>query len=117
MSSLQDVRPGTRGGVLFSPETAPFPLPRRAPGPDDGWVRVGPAGRSVREIERGFAASWRDAPWPARPWQVLARADEQGVDLATRAALLVLPARTYRSAAEVAAALADLPPAWARRRP
>ncbi|MCD2190149.1 DUF2795 domain-containing protein [Actinomycetospora soli] len=122
MSTPTDRHHGPPGGLLFTPATAPFPLPRRplpaAPvrGPGPGWVQVGPAGRDVDEIERGFAAAWRDAPWPARPWQILAAADAGGVDLRTRVALLELPARTYRSPREVAAVLARLPPAHARRR-
>lgn len=124
MSTPTDRRPGPAGGLLFTPATAPFPLPRRpAPtgpavvGPAGiGWVRVGPAGRSVAEIERGFAAAWRDAPWPARPWQILSTADDRGVDRLTRAALLELPARTYDSPREVAAVLAGLPPVHSRQR-
>lgn len=110
-------RPGPSGTLLFTPETAPWrvPLPR-SPRPDDGWVRVGPAGRRVAEIEAGFAGAWRDVAWPARLWHLLVHADEQGVDLVTRAALLDLPAGSYGSPREVAAALAALPPTHARRR-
>lgn len=79
-------------------------------------MQVGPAGRRAPEIEAGFAGAWRGVPWPARPWHLLVHADEQGVDLVTRAALLDLPARTYGSPQEVAAALAALPPNHARRR-
>jgi hypothetical protein len=106
-----------RPGLLFTPATAPFPLPRPTGVPGGGQVRVGPAGRHATEIEAGFAGAWRDCAWPARPWHLLVHADEQGVDLLTRAALLDLPARAYASPAEVAAALAALPPTHARRGP
>ncbi|MDL5155746.1 hypothetical protein [Actinomycetospora termitidis] len=116
MSTTTDRRPGPRGGLLFTPETAPWRRrPERREVPDVGWVQVGPAGRRVREIEAWFDRLFHEAPWPARVWQLLARADEQGVDLVSRDAIVALPAGVYRRPEEVAAALSALPPVFAHR--
>ena len=103
--------------VLFTPENAPWrvPAPRLRP-PDEARVRVGPAGRDPAEVRALFSAVYVGAPWPARPWQLLAHVDAQGVDLVTRAALGAIPARTYAGPDEVSAALAALPAVHRRRR-
>lgn len=72
-------------------------------------VQVGPAGRDPAEVRALFAAVYTGAAWPARPWQLLAHVDAQGVDLVTRAAPGAIPARTYAGPDEVSAALAALP--------
>lgn len=46
-----------------------------------------------------------DLTYPAEKWRVTACADIYGVDLRTRRALYGLPARTYRDAEDVTAAL------------
>ncbi|GAA4835894.1 hypothetical protein GCM10023201_25750 [Actinomycetospora corticicola] len=112
------IRSAPRGDVLFTPETAPWrvPAPRRPQGPDEGPVRVGPGGRDAAEIRDLFSAVYAGAPWPARPWQLLAHADDHGVDLVTRAALRALPSRVYTGPDDVSTALAALPPVHRPRR-
>ncbi|MEJ2868965.1 hypothetical protein WCD74_14425 [Actinomycetospora sp. OC33-EN08] len=112
-------RPGPRGGLLFTPETAPWGRrPERASlrgVPDAGWVQVGPAGRRAGEIDAWFGHLWTAGAWPARLWQLLSRADGCGVDLVTRDALVALPAGVYLRPEEVAATLSSLPPVFAYR--
>lgn len=105
-----------RPTVLFTPETAPWRVPAPRPRPDEGRVRVGPAGRDPAQVRALFSAVYAGAPWPARPWQLLAHVDLRGVDLVTRAAIGAIPVRTYAGPDEVTAALAALPPVHRRRR-
>ena len=110
-------RSAPRPTVLFTPETAPWRVPAPRPRePDEVRVQVGPAGRDPAEVRARFAAVYAGAPWPVRPWQLLAHVDAQGVDLVTRAALCALPPRTYTGPDEVSAALAALPPVHRPRR-
>jgi hypothetical protein len=48
-----------------------------------------------------------DLTYPAEKWRVTACADIYGVDMRTRRALYGLPARTYRDAEDVTAALTE----------
>lgn len=65
----------------------------------------------------GFRAVLDERSFPLRRWQILAAADDYGVDTRTRTKLEQIPDRPYADAGEVMIALAMTPAHLAARTP
>ncbi|MEJ2865791.1 hypothetical protein [Actinomycetospora flava] len=65
----------------------------------------------------GFRAVLDEERFPLRRWQILAVADDYGVDARTRTKLEQVPDRVYADAGEVMIALAMTPAHLAARTP
>lgn len=63
-----------------------------------------------------FSAVLVDVPFPLRRWQLLAIADDYGLDSGTRAKLEQIPDQEYRDSGDVMIALANTPVHLASRR-